>query len=128
MVSAVISPRWIPPTTDAKSAQARSAQALLPPQWPRAKTPAAATSLRVLPADDSSAARNLRLEQCIAARTGGRVQDLHVTQSVEQVTVCGSAASYHIQQLVLAAVRAETNGWGPERPSVKLEMEVHPRE
>jgi DNA-binding response OmpR family regulator len=65
-----------------------------------------------------------RLECAIARRTGGRVRDLHVEVDDGHVIMCGCTESYHVKQLVLAAVldAIEASEWQSFRVVSEIEV------
>ncbi|MCI0457963.1 MAG: hypothetical protein L0Z62_13435 [Gemmataceae bacterium] len=70
-------------------------------------------------AQDAPAISAERIERQIEARTGRRVRQLRVDCAGNRVSVEGLAASYHVKQLALSAVRELL----PTKP-VDLHIEV----
>ena len=67
---------------------------------------------------------NSRLECAIARRTGGRVRDLRVEVCGKRVIVTGCTESYHVKQLVLAAVLDAIEASGSQHLWVDPDIEV----
>jgi DNA-binding response OmpR family regulator len=65
-----------------------------------------------------------RLERAIARRTGGRVRDLRVEVHGGHVVMRGCAESYHVKQLVLAAVLETMEASQSRSLRVQSEIEV----
>jgi DNA-binding response OmpR family regulator len=65
-----------------------------------------------------------RLECEITRRTGGRVRDLHVDVGDGQVVVHGCTESYHVKQLVVAAVLEAIEASESQSLKVKSEIKV----
>lgn len=70
------------------------------------------------------AEQNGRLECLIARRTGGRVWNLRVETIDGRIIVHGCSDSYHVRQLVLAAVLEAFEASESEPGTVELEIEV----
>lgn len=70
------------------------------------------------------AEQNGRLECLIARRTGGRVQNLHVETGHGGVIVHGCSDSFHVRQLVLAAVLEAFQASESKPGKIELEIEV----
>ena len=70
------------------------------------------------------AEQNARLECSIARRTGGRVWNLSVETIDGRVIVHGCSDSYHVRQLVLAAVLEAFEASQSDPGTVELEIEV----
>lgn len=64
-----------------------------------------------------------RLERLIVRRTWGRIRGLRVDATPERVVVAGSAPSYYLKQLVLAAV-SESLAGTPLCPAVAVDIQV----
>jgi hypothetical protein len=67
---------------------------------------------------------NGRLECAIARRTGGRIRDLRVEVCAGRIIVCGCAESYHVRQLVVAAVHDAIEASKSKSLRIEAEIEV----
>ena len=63
-----------------------------------------------------------RLQCAIARRTGGRMRDLHVEVHAGRIIVSGCTESYHVKQLVVAAVREAIEA--SESQGLRIEQEI----
>ncbi len=68
--------------------------------------------------------REGRLECAIARRTDGRIRDLRVEVCAERIIVCGCAESYHVKQLVVAALREAIEASKSHSLRIEAEIEV----
>ena len=65
-----------------------------------------------------------RLKCAIARRTGGRVRDLRVEVRAARIIVFGCTESYHVKQLVVAAVREAIEASESQGLRIESEIEV----
>jgi DNA-binding response OmpR family regulator len=73
---------------------------------------------------DASAKQNRRLKCLIAMRTGGRVRNLHVQTVDGRIVVDGCSDSFHVRQLVIAAVQEALETSESESGRIDLNIEV----
>lgn len=73
---------------------------------------------------NASAEENSRLKCLIARRTGGRVRNLRVDTIDGRIIVGGCSDSFHVQQLVIAAVQEslETTESAPGRIDLNIDV------
>jgi len=68
---------------------------------------------------------NWTIERQIMQRTWGRIRQLRVTATSERVCISGTASSYYLKQLALAAV-TEALAAAAISPIVEVDIQVGP--